>query len=98
MRSRGSLLLSLLAAAGLALAVTVAWAQSYPSQPVRIIIPQSAGGLNDVAARLIQPHLERGLKQTVGLKTEPAAPASSAPTRSPRLHRTGTRCWWWRGR
>jgi tripartite-type tricarboxylate transporter receptor subunit TctC len=66
MRSRGgSLLVSFWAATGLALGAAVAMAQSYPSQPVRIIIPQSAGGLNDVAARLIQPHLERGLKQPV---------------------------------
>jgi tripartite-type tricarboxylate transporter receptor subunit TctC len=40
-------------------------AQIYPSQTVRIIVPQSAGGLNDTSARLIQPHLERSLKQSV---------------------------------
>jgi tripartite-type tricarboxylate transporter receptor subunit TctC len=44
---------------------SVASAQGYPTQPVRIIIPQSPGGLNDVAARLIQPHLERAFKQPV---------------------------------
>ena len=59
------LLVSLLTATGLALAAAVAFAQSYPTQPVRIIVPQSAGGLNDVSARLIQPHLERALKQPV---------------------------------
>jgi tripartite-type tricarboxylate transporter receptor subunit TctC len=51
----------LAAVAGIALAA----AQTYPSQTVRIIIPQAAGGLNDTAARLIQPHLESGLKQPV---------------------------------
>ena len=64
-RPRDMLLALLLAAAGLALAGAVAWAQSYPTQPIRIIVPQSAGGLNDVSARLIQPHLERALKQPV---------------------------------
>ena len=64
-RPLGMLLASLLAATGLALAAAVAFAQSYPTQPVRIIVPQSAGGLNDVSARLIQPHLERAFKQPV---------------------------------
>ena len=49
--------------AALVWGASVAIAQNYPSQPVRIIVPQSAGGLNDVAARLIQPHLERAFKQ-----------------------------------
>ena len=46
-------------------AVAPVLAQTYPSQTVRIIVPQSAGGLNDTSARLIQPHLERSLKQSV---------------------------------
>lgn len=45
--------------------IALAAAQTYPSQTVRIIVPQAAGGLNDTAARLIQPHLESALKQPV---------------------------------
>jgi tripartite-type tricarboxylate transporter receptor subunit TctC len=42
-----------------------ATAQSYPTETVRIIVPQSAGGLLDTSARLLQPHLEKALKQSV---------------------------------
>jgi tripartite-type tricarboxylate transporter receptor subunit TctC len=40
-------------------------AQTYPSKPVRWIIPAQAGGANDTAARLIAPRLSEALGQTV---------------------------------
>jgi tripartite-type tricarboxylate transporter receptor subunit TctC len=43
----------------------LALAQSYPTHVVRIIVPFAAGGLNDTAARLIQPYLEKALGQSV---------------------------------
>lgn len=49
--------------ASLAFAALPASAQTYPTQPVRIVIPQSPGGINDIAARLVQPHLEKAFKQ-----------------------------------
>ena len=60
-------------AAALAFTSTAALAQNYPSQAVRIIVPQAAGGLNDISARLIQPHLERALKQPVIIENKPGA-------------------------
>jgi tripartite-type tricarboxylate transporter receptor subunit TctC len=60
-------------AAALAFISTAALAQNYPSQTVRIIVPQAAGGLNDISARLIQPHLERALKQPVIIENKPGA-------------------------
>jgi tripartite-type tricarboxylate transporter receptor subunit TctC len=48
-------------------------AQSYPTHVVRIIVPFAAGGLNDTAARLIQPHLEKALGQTIIVENRPAA-------------------------
>ena len=55
-----------IAAAALAFTSAAAPAQNYPTQTVRIIVPQAAGGLNDISARLIQPHLERALKPANG--------------------------------
>jgi len=53
--------------------ISAAHAQSYPTQTVRIVVPQAAGGLNDIAARLIQPQLEKGLKQPVIVDNKPGA-------------------------
>src|SRR4029078_8171660 len=38
-----------------------------------IIVPQAAGGLNDISARLIQPNLERALKHPVIIENKPGA-------------------------
>ena len=48
-------------------------AQSYPDHIIRLIVPFPAGGSNDVAARLIAPHLEKALGQTVIVDNRPAA-------------------------
>jgi tripartite-type tricarboxylate transporter receptor subunit TctC len=60
-------------AAALVLTPIAALAQIYPTQPVRIIVPQAAGGLNDISARLIQPNHERALKQPVIIDNKPGA-------------------------
>jgi tripartite-type tricarboxylate transporter receptor subunit TctC len=55
--------LSLLAA--LFLAPHFASAQSWPSRPVRMIVPQAAGGTPDIVARVISERLSRELGQQV---------------------------------
>src|SRR5258708_34615694 len=56
-----------------ALGAADAHADSYPSRPVRLIVPFAAGGLNDVVARLIAPYLERSLGQPFIIDNRPAA-------------------------
>jgi tripartite-type tricarboxylate transporter receptor subunit TctC len=55
------------------LTVGVAQAQSYPTHVIRIIVPFAAGGLNDTAARLIQPYLEKALGQAVVVENRAGA-------------------------
>jgi tripartite-type tricarboxylate transporter receptor subunit TctC len=47
--------------------------QTWPTQTIRLIVPFPAGGSNDVMGRLIAPHLEKALGQTVIVDNRPAA-------------------------
>src|SRR5262245_437836 len=40
-------------------------ADSYPSRPIRIIVPTQAGAAQDILVRLLQPHLEKSLDQPI---------------------------------
>lgn len=52
-------------AAAVPFASRVAWAQAYPTRPVRIIVGFPAGGANDISARMIAPVLSERLGQQI---------------------------------
>lgn len=56
----------------------VACAQSYPSRPVRFILPAGPGGGLDIVARLISPKLGQTMGQTVVVDNRPGASGSIA--------------------
>jgi tripartite-type tricarboxylate transporter receptor subunit TctC len=43
----------------------IAWGQTYPTKPVTLIVPFSAGGSPDVVARILSPRLSELLGQQV---------------------------------
>ena len=61
-----------------ALLPSLANAQSYPTQPIKLIIPFAAGGPSDVLARGFAPKLGENLGQPIILENKPGACANLA--------------------
>ena len=55
----------LLSVLGLAFASGEAWAQAWPTRPIRAIVAFSAGGIVDVMARVVCDQLSSQLRQPV---------------------------------
>ena len=65
-------------AAALPAVSSVAWAQSYPSRPVRIVVGFAPGGANDILARLIGQWLSERLGQPFVIENRPGAASNIA--------------------
>src|SRR6266478_5936414 len=81
-----------LAIAALALAMTGAHestAQSYPSRPITIIVPFSAGGTTDVIARILSEHMSRTLGQQLIVENVVGAGGTTGSTRAMRANPDG---------
>lgn len=62
-----------LAALALAMVSASAFAQAWPSKPVRLIVPTAAGGANDIFARLIGSSFEKRFGQPFVVEARPGA-------------------------
>ena len=57
---------------GISLAGLV-FAQAYPSKPISLVVPQTAGGTNDIVARLIAPAFGEAIGSSVIVENKPGA-------------------------
>jgi tripartite-type tricarboxylate transporter receptor subunit TctC len=78
----------LLAVAAFALALC-AHAQSYPSKPIRIIVPFGPGGFTDVAARIVQKELAPVIGQAIVIENKPGAGSTIGTTEVARAQPDG---------
>ena len=67
----------------LALAAALGWiaagsasAQTYPSQPIKLVVPFAPGGGSDILARVISDPLAKRLGQPVVIENKPGAGAT----------------------
>jgi len=63
----------LLLACAAVFSITTAWAQAWPTKPVRVIVTFSPGGSSDIVARLLGAPLQTELGQSVIVDNKPGA-------------------------
>jgi len=55
-----------------------AWAQAYPTRPIRIVVGYTPGGAGDIVARIIGQRLSERLGQPVFIENKPGAGSNLA--------------------
>jgi len=68
---------------------TMVEAQNYPSRPIRILVPYAAGGVSDIAARLVGQKLSDALGQSVIVDNRPGGNGFIAVTAAARAPADG---------
>ena len=79
----GALLASLMTATGAA-------AQSYPSGPVKVVVPFGAGGATDILARIFSERLQQGLGQSFTVENRGGAAGQIAAAAVARMPNDGS--------
>jgi tripartite-type tricarboxylate transporter receptor subunit TctC len=72
-RARRTFLQMAACAAAVPAVVRIAWAQSYPSRPVRIVVGLTAGSASDIVARIMGQWLSEHLGQQFVVENRPGA-------------------------
>jgi tripartite-type tricarboxylate transporter receptor subunit TctC len=78
------LILALVLTMAVACPAAPATAQSYPSRPLTMIVPFSAGGPTDVTARIVAEHMSRTLRQQIIIENVVGAGGTTGSIRAMR--------------
>ena len=71
-------------AAALSAVPSFAWAQTYPTRPITLIVPFAAGGPTDVIARIVADHMSRTVGRPLIVENVPGAGGTTATARTMR--------------
>jgi tripartite-type tricarboxylate transporter receptor subunit TctC len=75
--------------AALPVSSLVAWAQSYPTRPITIVVPFSAGGPTDTIGRLLMERMRTAVGQPIIVENVPGANGSIGVSRVVRAANDG---------
>ena len=59
--------------AALAVFWTCAHAQTWPTKPIRLVVPFAPGGSSSIVARTLAAEMEKGLGQSIVVENKPGA-------------------------
>ena len=74
------------------LPIAPAFAQTFPTKPIRLLVGYPPGGPNDIMARAISQRLGEALGQPVVVDNRPGASGNIASELVAKASPTGTRC------